>query len=194
MRAYHETYGLPVLLTNCSNNYGPYQYPEKLIPLLVLNALDGRPLPLYGDGLNVRDWLHVEDHCDAVWEVLERGTPGGKYNIGSRNERTNREVVEILCSALDEVRPPDREPVLVARGVKSHRDLVERVPDRPGHDRRYAIDPSRIERELGWKPKREFRQGLRETVLWYRDHREWAAKVLEGKYGRERLGAGGGPS
>jgi dTDP-glucose 4,6-dehydratase len=191
VRAYRETYGLPVLLTNCSNNYGPRQYPEKLIPLMVLNALDGRELPLYGDGGNVRDWLHVEDHVEALLEVLRRGRPGGKYNIGARNERTNLEVVETLCSVLDEVRPPSSEPSLRAAGVKRHLDLLRRVEDRPGHDRRYAIDPSLVERELGWKARRPFRDGLRETVLWYRDHRDWAAKVLEGKYGRERLGRGG---
>jgi dTDP-glucose 4,6-dehydratase len=158
VRAYHHTYGLPVLTTNCSNNYGPLQFPEKLIPLMISHALQGKPMPVYGDGLNVRDWIYVLDHCDAVRLVLEKGRPGGTYNIGGGKEMTNLEVVRTLCALLDEARPRD---------AGRYADLISMVKDRPGHDRRYAIDSSRIARELGWRPKENFESGLRKTVSWY---------------------------
>jgi dTDP-glucose 4,6-dehydratase len=187
-RAWHETYRLPVLITNCSNNYGPYQFPEKLIPLMTLNAIEGRPLPIYGDGGNVRDWLYVEDHCEGILQVLEKGRPGGKYNIGGGNERTNLQVVDALCAALDAELPAAANPALAARGLRSYSELKTFVPDRPGHDRRYAIDASLIRRELGWQPRHAFEQGLRETVRWYLAHRAWCEAVQSGKYRRERLG------
>jgi dTDP-glucose 4,6-dehydratase len=177
VRAYGHTYGLPVLTTNCSNNYGPYQFPEKLIPLMILNALDGRPLPIYGDGGNVRDWLHVEDHCAGLMMVLERGRVGETYNVGGSNERTNLEIVDRICDVVDELRP----------GAGTHR-LKTFVPDRPGHDRRYAIDATKIARELGWRPARSFEEGLRATVRWYLEHRDWCKGVQAGQYDRERLG------
>jgi dTDP-glucose 4,6-dehydratase len=180
VRAYFHTYRLPVLITNCSNNYGPRQFPEKLIPLMILNALDGRALPIYGDGGNVRDWLHVDDHCEGLLLVLARGRVGEKYNIGGGNERTNLQVVDALCDALDTLRP-QRE---------SYRALKTFVPDRPGHDRRYAIDATRIRRELGWSPRRTFEDGLRETARWYLEHREWCEGVQTGRYNRGRLGLG----
>jgi dTDP-glucose 4,6-dehydratase len=186
VRAYHRTYELPTLITNCSNNYGPYQHPEKLIPLMVLNAVEGRPLPIYGDGGNVRDWLHVEDHCSGLLRVLSRGRPGEKYNIGGGNERTNLQVVDRLCDALDTLRPPGANPRL--RGMASYRDLKSFVPDRPGHDRRYAIDASRVRHELAWEPRHDFEDGLRETVAWYLEHRPWCEQVQAGRYNRERLG------
>ncbi len=188
VRAYHATYGLPVLLTNCSNNYGPYQYPEKLIPLMVLNALEGRELPIYGDGGNVRDWLYVEDHCDGILRVLERGVPGEKYNIGGHGERTNLELVECLCALLDEIVPPRDNPALAARGISSYSALKRFVADRPGHDRRYAIDASKIQRELEWAPRHDLASGLAATVRWYVENRAWCETVQAGKYGRERLG------
>jgi dTDP-glucose 4,6-dehydratase len=191
VRAYHETYGLPALVTNCSNNYGPYQFPEKLIPLMTLNALEGSQLPIYGDGGNVRDWLHVEDHCRGILAVLERGRPGEKYNLGGRSERTNLELVDALCDALEEALPAAGDPALAARGVASYRALKEFVPDRPGHDRRYAIDDAKIRRELGWVPRHDLASGLATTVRWYLDHRAWCAAVQAGKYGRERLGLPG---
>jgi dTDP-glucose 4,6-dehydratase len=177
VRAYWHTYGVPVLTTNCSNNYGPYQFPEKLIPLMILNALDGRPLPIYGDGGNVRDWLHVEDHCSGLLTVLRSGLPGETYNIGGGNERTNLEVVDAICEAVEGLRPG-----LDVRRLKTF------VTDRPGHDRRYAIDATKITRELGWRPRHRFEDGLRETVRWYADHRDWCAAVAAGQYDRERLG------
>ena len=180
VRAYAHTYGLPVLITNCSNNYGPFQFPEKLIPLMVLNALDGRPLPIYGDGGNVRDWLHVEDHCAGLLLVLEKGRPGEKYNVGGGNERTNLEIVDLICDTVDALRP----------GPTSRRALKTFVPDRPGHDRRYAIDAAKIRRELGWVPKHTFETGLRDTVQWYLDHRDWCEQVQAGRYDRQRLGLG----
>jgi dTDP-glucose 4,6-dehydratase len=183
VRAYCHTYGLPTLITNCSNNYGPLQFPEKLIPLMVLNALDRRPLPIYGDGGNVRDWLHVEDHCAGILLVLAEGRVGEKYNIGGGSERTNLEIVDGICDALDELRP----------AVDSRRSLKTFVPDRPGHDRRYAIDASKIRRELGWAPARTFETGLRETVRWYLDHRDWCEHVQGGGYSRERLGLAADP-
>jgi dTDP-glucose 4,6-dehydratase len=174
VRAYHHTYGLPTLITNCSNNYGPRQFPEKLIPLVVHNALGLRPLPVYGDGLQVRDWLHVDDHCRALREVLARGRPGETYNIGGRSERNNLEVVHAICRTLDAVRPR-------AAG-ESYADLVTHVRDRPGHDRRYAIDDSRIASELGWRPAVGFDDGIRATVQWYLDHPDWVESVTSGSY------------
>jgi dTDP-glucose 4,6-dehydratase len=182
VRAYHETYGLPTLTTNCSNNYGPYQFPEKLIPLMIHNALEGKPLPVYGDGKNVRDWLYVEDHAEAILRVLDGGVPGQTYAIGGRSERTNLEIVHTLCDLLDELAPP------LASGPR--RGLVRHVADRPGHDRRYAIDPSRVEGELGWRPAHTFDEGLRATVRWYLEHRGWCARIHDGSYRGERLGLG----
>jgi dTDP-glucose 4,6-dehydratase len=190
VRAYHETYRLPALVTNCSNNYGPYQYPEKLIPLMTLNAIEGRPLPLYGDGGNVRDWLHVEDHCAALLLVLRRGVPGGRYNVGAGDERTNLEIVDAICAALESIWPAAGNPVLAGRGIARYADLRTFVPDRPGHDRRYAVDATRLTAELGWRPAHRFEDGLRATVAWYLQHREWCDTVLTGKYHRERLGLG----
>ncbi|MGE5082232.1 MAG: dTDP-glucose 4,6-dehydratase [Acidobacteriota bacterium] len=173
VRAYHHTYGLPTLTTNCSNNYGPFQFPEKLIPLLILNAQQGKPLPVYGDGKNVRDWLYVEDHCEAIAAVLAQGTPGETYNIGGSNEKPNIEIVHRICDLLDEVSP--------AKGV-SRRELITFVKDRPGHDRRYAIDARKIERELQWKPKETFDTGLRKTVRWYLENEAWVRDVTSGSY------------
>jgi dTDP-glucose 4,6-dehydratase len=180
VRAYFHTYGLPVVITNCSNNYGPFQFPEKLIPLTILNAIDRRPLPIYGDGGNIRDWLHVDDHCAGLLTVLRKGRIGEKYNIGGGNERTNVEIVDRICDAVDALRP----------GEPSRRSLKTFVPDRPGHDRRYAIDATKIRRELGWAPRHSFEDGLRETVRWYVDHRDWCEKVQAGRYDRQRLGLG----
>jgi dTDP-glucose 4,6-dehydratase len=180
VRAYSHTYGLPVLITNCSNNYGPFQFPEKLIPLMILNAVDGRPLPIYGDGGNVRDWLHVDDHCAGLLLVLRKGRPGEKYNIGGGNERTNLELVDRVCDILDAVKP----------AASSRRALKTFVPDRPGHDRRYAIDATKIRRELGWTPRHTFEDGLETTVRWYLDHRGWCDAVQAGRYDRQRLGLG----
>jgi dTDP-glucose 4,6-dehydratase len=186
VRAYFHTYGLATIITNCSNNYGPYQFPEKLIPLMILNALDGRPLPIYGDGGNVRDWLHVEDHCTGVLTALERGLPGEKYNIGGGSERTNLQVIEGICAALEAIVPPQQNPALSGPG--GYRALRTFVPDRPGHDRRYAIDATKIRRELGWSPAHDFESGLHSTVEWYVNHREWCRNVQSGRYDRERLG------
>jgi len=186
VRAYFHTYGLPTIITNCSNNYGPYQFPEKLIPLMILNALDGRALPIYGDGGNVRDWLHVDDHCAGVLTALQRGLPGEKYNIGGNSERTNLQVIDVLCEALELLVPAATNPAVKDRG--SYAALRTFVPDRPGHDRRYAIDASKIARELGWHPAHNFESGLRATVEWYVQHREWCAAVQSGRYQRERLG------
>ncbi len=177
-RAYHHTFGLPVLTTNCSNNYGPYQFPEKLIPLMILNASEGKSLPIYGDGANIRDWLHVEDHCSAIWEVLKRGRVGETYCIGGNSERTNLEVVDAICRTLDELRP----------NGAPHENLKTFVRDRPGHDRRYAIDGSKIKSELGWSPKYGFVEGLRKTIEWYLENSQWCENVTSGKYQRERLG------
>jgi dTDP-glucose 4,6-dehydratase len=173
-RAYHHTYGLPVLTTNCSNNYGPFQFPEKLVPLMILNALEGKPLPVYGDGSNVRDWLFVEDHCSAIRAVLDRGRVGETYNIGGNSERKNLDVVTAICDLVDELRP---DAVLGAR-----RELITFVTDRPGHDRRYAIDASKISRELGWQPALQFESGLRRTVAWYLEHGTWIENVRTGAY------------
>ena len=188
VRAYYETYGLPVLITNCSNNYGPYQFPEKLIPLMILNALEARNLPIYGDGGNVRDWLFVEDHCSGIALALKGGRVGERYNIGGRNEKTNREVVDLLCEVLEELRPASANEALSARSLKTYAELKTFVKDRPGHDRRYAIDATKVERELGWKPAHDFSSGLRRTVRWYLENGTWAASVQAGRYGRERLG------
>ncbi len=193
VRAYHETYGLPTLLTNCSNNYGPYQYPEKLVPLMLMNALDGKPLPIYGDGLNRRDWLHVVDHCDAILRVMEAGVPGEKYNVGGRAERTNLQMVDALCDALEQALPAAANPALQARGLSRYHDLRTFVADRPGHDRRYAIDPSKIAGELGFTPAHTFEQGIAETVAWYLANRDWCAAVTSGTYERQRLGLHGVP-
>ena len=174
VRAYHHTYGLPVLTTNCSNNYGPYHFPEKLIPLMIVNALAGKPLPVYGDGQQVRDWLYVKDHCSAIRRVLEGGTLGEVYNVGGWNEKPNLEIVQTVCALLDELRPR-------ADGV-SYAEQVKYVTDRPGHDRRYAIDASKIERELNWKPAETFATGIRKTVEWYLANASWVANVQSGSY------------
>jgi len=173
VRAYHHTYGLPTLTTNCSNNYGRFQFPEKLIPLMILNARDGKPLPVYGDGKNVRDWLYVEDHCEAIATVLRRGKLGETYNIGGWNEKPNIEIVQTVCDLVDEMAP---------RPGTSRRELITYVKDRPGHDRRYAIDARKIERELGWKPKETFESGIRKTVRWYLENEEWVRDVTSGSY------------
>ena len=192
VRAYHETYGLPALITNCSNNYGPFQYPEKLIPLVLLNALEGKALPIYGDGLNVRDWLYVEDHCEGILRVLEQGVPGEKYNIGGHGEMTNLALVDTLCTLLDELRPVASNPAFAGRSdVRRYADLKTFVADRPGHDRRYAIDATKITRELGWKPRHAVADGLAATVRWYLDNRAWCEAVQRGKNARARLGGVG---
>ncbi|MCU7813442.1 MAG: dTDP-glucose 4,6-dehydratase [Candidatus Thiodiazotropha sp. (ex Notomyrtea botanica)] len=182
VRAWHRTYGLPVIVTNCSNNYGPYQFPEKLIPLMILNALEGKPLPVYGKGDQVRDWLHVEDHAKALYSAVTQGNPGETYNIGGHNEKTNLDVVTALCGILDELRP--EHPA----GINQYDQLITYVADRPGHDQRYAIDAEKIKRELGWVPDETFESGIRKTVEWYLDSNEWCDRVLDGSYQRERLG------
>jgi dTDP-glucose 4,6-dehydratase len=176
--AWHRTYGLPVLVSNCSNNYGPCQFPEKLIPLMILNGLDGRELPVYGDGANVRDWLHVEDHARALMLILERGRPGEKYNVGGRNERTNLEIVHAICDALDRMAPSDRP----------RRTQIRFVTDRPGHDRRYAIDPGKTEAEIGWRARESVETGLDKTVRWYLDNEAWWRPLRDRRYAGERLG------
>ncbi|WP_312921332.1 dTDP-glucose 4,6-dehydratase [Stutzerimonas nitrititolerans] len=183
VRAWQRTYGLPVLITNCSNNYGPYHFPEKLIPLVILNALDGKPLPVYGDGAQVRDWLYVEDHARALFKVVSEGKVGETYNIGGHNEQKNIDVVRSICALLEELAPSKPE------GVARYEDLIIFVKDRPGHDLRYAIDAGKIERELGWVPQETFQTGLRKTVQWYLDNLEWCRRVQDGSYQRERLGA-----
>ncbi|HKP14141.1 MAG TPA: dTDP-glucose 4,6-dehydratase [Blastocatellia bacterium] len=187
VRAYHETYRLPAVITNCSNNYGPYQFPEKLIPLVTLNAIEGKPLPIYGDGGNVRDWLYVEDHCAGIWQALG-GRAGEKYNIGGAGERTNLQVVDAICAALDELLPAADNPALAAQGKRRYGELKTFVPDRPGHDRRYAIDATKIRRELGWRPAVDFAEGIARTVRWYINNRRWCETVQADKYRRERLG------
>jgi len=183
VRAWQRTYGLPVLVTNCSNNYGPYHFPEKLIPHMILNALAGKPLPVYGDGSQIRDWLYVEDHARALVEVVSRGQVGETYNIGGHNEKRNLEVVQTLCALLEELAPNKPE------GVAHYRDLITFVKDRPGHDLRYAIDAAKIQRELGWVPEETFESGIRKTVQWYLDNRHWWERVLSGDYRLGRLGA-----
>jgi dTDP-glucose 4,6-dehydratase len=180
VRAWHHTYGLPTLTTNCSNNYGPYHFPEKLIPLVIIRALRGERLPVYGKGENVRDWLHVEDHAEALALVLRRGRPGETYNVGGDSERTNIDVVRTICRLLDEMLPESAH--------RPHERLIEFVTDRPGHDARYAIDASKIQRELGWRPRHDFEQGLRDTVRWFLDNKPWWERVMSGAYRGERLG------
>jgi dTDP-glucose 4,6-dehydratase len=182
VRAWLRTYGFPTLITNCSNNYGPYHFPEKLIPLMILNALEGKPLPVYGQGTQVRDWLYVEDHARALYKVATEGKVGETYNIGGHNEKQNIEVVHTLCDLLEELVPTKPE------GLNQYRDLITHVQDRPGHDLRYAIDASKIERELGWAPQETFETGIRKTVQWYLDNSEWCQRVQDGSYRRERLG------
>ena len=180
VRAYGKTFNLPVLTTNCSNNYGPYQFPEKLLPLMITKALAGEPLPVYGDGKQIRDWLFVEDHCRAILEVLKQGRVGQVYNIGGHNEKTNMDVIHTLCAILDEMVP--------GSPYRPHQSLIRFVEDRPGHDRRYAIDAEKIKNELGWVPDESFETGLRKTVRWYLDHNNWVTRVLSGAYRGERLG------
>ena len=180
VRTYHKTFNLPVLTTNCSNNYGPYQFPEKLLPLMITKALSGKPLPIYGDGKQIRDWLYVEDHCRAILEVLEKGTVGQVYNIGGHNEKTYLEVVQSLCRILDEMVPGSPH--------RPHESLISFVEDRPGHDRRYAIDAGKIKKELGWVPRESFKTGLKKTVSWYLDNKTWTERVQSGAYRGERLG------
>ncbi|WP_417870492.1 dTDP-glucose 4,6-dehydratase [Vibrio furnissii] len=184
VRAWLRTYGLPTIVTNCSNNYGPYHFPEKLIPLMILNALKGKALPIYGDGMQIRDWLFVEDHARALYKVVTEGVVGETYNIGGHNEKANIEVVKTICGLLEELVP--NKP----QGVIQYIDLISYVTDRPGHDVRYAIDASKIERELGWKPEETFESGIRKTVEWYLENKEWWSRVLDGSYTGERLGTG----
>ncbi|MGF9763308.1 dTDP-glucose 4,6-dehydratase [Microvirga sp. 0TCS3.31] len=182
VRAWHHTFGLPIVVSNCSNNYGPYHFPEKLIPLVILNALEGKPLPIYGDGSNVRDWLYVEDHARALVLIALKGTVGESYNVGGHNEKTNLEVVEAICAILDEIAPDER--------IGPRRNLITFVRDRPGHDRRYAIDPAKIGRELGWQPRETFETGLAKTVRWYLENHPWWERIRSGVYRGERLGTG----
>ncbi|AOV91193.1 dTDP-glucose 4,6-dehydratase [Vibrio parahaemolyticus] len=184
VRAWQRTYGLPTLVTNCSNNYGPYHFPEKLIPLMILNALDGKPLPVYGDGMQIRDWLFVEDHARALYKVVTEGEIGETYNIGGHNEKANIEVVKTICALLEELRPD--KPA----GVESYESLITYVKDRPGHDVRYAIDATKIAQELNWTPEETFKSGIRKTVEWYLNNPQWWQRVLDGSYSLERLGAG----
>lgn len=188
VRAYYETYGLHTLITSCSNNYGPYQFPEKLIPLMILNALEGKPLPIYGDGQHVRDWLHVEDHCRGILLVLRQGKSGEQYNIGGGNERTNRAVVEQVCTILEALLPASKNAAFKQRGITAYSDLMTFVTDRPGHDRRYAIDATKIRTHLGWRPRYTFEHGLAQTVRWYVDNRRWCEAIEADRYNRERLG------
>ncbi|MDC0612263.1 dTDP-glucose 4,6-dehydratase [Vibrio sp.] len=184
VRAWTRTFGLPTIVTNCSNNYGPFHFPEKLIPLMILNALDGKPLPVYGDGMQIRDWLFVEDHARALYKVVTEGVVGETYNVGGHNEKANIDVVKTICSLLEELVP--NKPA----GVSEYKDLITYVKDRPGHDVRYAIDASKIATELGWKPEETFESGIRKTVEWYLSNKKWWSRVLDGSYSRERLGAG----
>ena len=185
VRAWMDTYGMPVKITNCSNNYGPYHFPEKLIPLVILSCLDGKPLPVYGKGANVRDWLYVEDHARALLLVNEKGVPGATYNVGGHNERTNLEVVKTICTIMDELCPVSENAA-----IKSYLDLITFVQDRPGHDLRYAIDPTKLMTELGWKPRENFETGIRRTVQWYLDNAWWWRPIRERKYAGQRLGVG----
>ena len=188
VRAYQQTFGVPSIITNCSNNFGPYQLPEKLIPLMILNAIEGKPLPIYGDGGNIRDWLYVEDHCEGILQVLERGRPGEKYNIGGGNERTNLEIVDALCEELEAALPASTNSALKSAGIARYADLKQFVSDRPGHDRRYAINADTIRRELGWRANVGFDAGIRATVHWYLDNREWCDSVEAEGSQRERRG------
>ena len=190
VRAWHETFGLATIITNCSNNYGPLQFPEKLIPLMLLNAMDGKPLPIYGDGGNVRDWLYVEDHCAGILLALQNGQPGGKYNIGGGNERTNLQIVDRICAEVETILPAAENSALKVQGKTSYQNLKKFVADRPGHDKRYAIDAAKIRAELGWQPAYDFEAGLAKTIRWYFENRHWCETVLAGKYERERLGTG----
>ena len=190
VRAYHRTYGLPTLTTNCSNNYGPLQFPEKLIPLMILNALDGKPLPIYGDGGNIRDWIFVEDHCDGIVRALETGRIGEQYAFGGDSELSNLQVVDAICDGLESLRPAAENEAMSQQGLKRYAELKSFVEDRPGHDVRYAIDASRLRSELGWRTSVEFREGLDRTVAWYLEHSEWCEAVQSGSYRRERLGLG----
>jgi dTDP-glucose 4,6-dehydratase len=183
VRAYHHTYGLPTLITNCSNNYGPYQFPEKMIPLMILNALSGKPLPVYGEGANVRDWIYVEDHCRAVQLAFEKARPGETYVVGAGNERRNIDLVKQICSLLDEMAPPSEVHALRTRGLKSYAELIRLVEDRPGHDHRYAIDSAKITRQLGWQAEVGFEAGLRLTIEWYLSHPDWIDQASRGSYG-----------
>lgn len=189
-RAWHDTFGLPVLVTNCSNNYGPYQFPEKLIPVVILKALRGEPIPVYGKGENVRDWLYVEDHAEALLAVLEKGRVGETYNVGGNNELKNIDLVKLLCSILDDLAPIGSHSSLITHqsSIKAYRDLITFVTDRPGHDLRYAIDPTKIREELAWSPKQDHESGFRKTVQWYLDNDEWLSGILDGSYQLERLG------
>lgn len=182
VRAWQRTYGLPTLITNCSNNYGPYQFPEKLIPLMILNALEGKKLPVYGDGNQIRDWLYVDDHVDALMTVANKGQVGETYNIGGHNEVRNIDVVKLICETLDELVPSK------PHGISKYADLITFVSDRPGHDKRYAIDATKIKNDLGWTPKRVFKSGIRETVIWYLNNLDWCRRIQDGSYQRERLG------
>jgi len=183
VRAFHHTYGLPTVITNCSNNYGPYQFPEKMIPLMILNAISGKPLPVYGDGSNVRDWLYVEDHCRAIRLAFEKGAPGEVYVIGGSNEQKNINLVNQICSILDEVAPPVEAPPLREQGLKRYSELIRFVTDRPGHDHRYAIDSAKITRQLGWQAEVGFEAGLRQTIDWYLSNPQWVDQVSGGSYG-----------
>lgn len=187
-RAYFHTYGIPTIITNCSNNYGCYQFPEKLIPLMVLNALEGKSLPIYGNGQNIRDWLFVEDHCEGLLRVLEEGIPGEKYNLGGQSERSNMEVIDAVCHILDEIVPCESNPALVKHGIRRYEDLKTFVTDRPGHDFRYAIDSTKIKTQLRWVPTHTFESGLRRTIQWYVDNRGWCEVVTKQSYQGERLG------
>jgi len=187
VRSWERTFGLPILITNCSNNYGPYHFPEKLIPLMILNALEGKPLPVYGDGKQIRDWLYVDDHARALCKVVEEGKVGETYNIGGHNEKQNIEVVKTLCTILDELAPLQLQ--LPTSTYKSYHDLITYVKDRPGHDLRYAIDASKIQNDLGWEPEETFESGIEKTVRWYLENREWCNRVQDGSYQRQRLGA-----
>lgn len=189
-RAWHDTYGLPVLVTNCSNNYGPYQFPEKLIPVVILKALAGDPIPVYGKGENIRDWLHVEDHCEALIQVVTKGQPGETYNIGGNNEMRNIDLVRLLCTILDDLVPLNNQQSAISNppSIKSYSDLITYVTDRPGHDLRYAIDASKIKRDLGWEPRHTAATGFRDTVQWYLANQAWWQAILDGSYRLERLG------
>lgn len=188
VRAYHQTYGLPALITNCSNNYGPFQFPEKLMPKVILNALEAEPIPIYGDGSNIRDWIYVEDHCAGIARALEAGRPGEQYAFGGRSERSNLQVVDTLCDALEKSRPPAQNKALGARGLASYRDLKEFVADRPGHDQRYAIDSTKAETELGWRAETDFETAVASTVAWYLEHEPWRRAIEREGNERSRIG------